>query len=69
MPHNLSREQSDALEAMIDGASLRAVVAALADIALDKAEHIRTNWQDGATAGPWTQASKRLDIAANALEV
>jgi hypothetical protein len=61
---NLSRERMEELESIIDSASLADVVEALAEIAREKAEHIRSTWQDAATAKPWDSAAKRLDAVA-----
>lgn len=59
----LDQERKDTLEALIDATSLRAVVAAIAEIARDKAEHIRTNWQDNITAQAWDMSANRLEQA------
>ena len=59
----LDQEQKNTLEALIDETSLRAVVAAIAEIARDKAEHIRTNWQDNITAQAWDMSASRLEQA------
>lgn len=59
----LDQEQKDALEALIDTTSLRAVVAAIAEIARTKAEHIQTNWQDNITAQAWDMSASRLEQA------
>lgn len=52
------------LEALVDRCGLDKVVTALAEICWGKAEHLRSNWQDRATARLWDQAGKRLDSAA-----
>ncbi len=57
----LSQVERDQLEALVDAASLSDVVEALGRIAAEKAEHIRTTWQDTYTARPWQKASDRLD--------
>ena len=59
----LDQERKDTLEALIDATSLRAVVAAIAEIARNKAEHIRTNWQDNITAQAWDMSASRLEQA------
>lgn len=48
------------LEAMVDRNGLRLVLDLLAEVCHDKAEHIRTNWQDKHTAAAWTQAAVRV---------
>ncbi len=54
------------IEMLIDNCTLSAVLDMLADICLDKAEHIVTNWQDKPTASHWVSAAKDLqDLARN----
>jgi hypothetical protein len=48
------------LESLIDSTSLREVLDAIADICAEKADHIRCNWQDEATARPWADCGQRL---------
>lgn len=60
-PRPLSPEQARALEALIDGATLADVIDTLATIAREKAEHIRQNWQDAATARVWDHAARRIE--------
>lgn len=52
------------LEALIDRHGLTHVVNTLAVICLDKAEHIRSNWQDECTADAWEADGVTLDKAA-----
>ncbi len=49
------------LEVYIDKTSLSNVLDELADICNEKAEHIRTNWQDGLLAKEWEKAAKALE--------
>lgn len=51
----------DDLEAFVDKWGLKGTVSALAEIALAKAEHIRTNWQDEGLAELWDHDGKKLD--------
>lgn len=55
--HTLDTEQ---LERVIDVHGLCHVLTALECICGEKAEHIRANWQDRATARPWDTLSRRL---------
>lgn len=55
----------DQLESLIDSKSLQAVLSAIAEICAEKAEHIRTNWQDNATARVWDQGAKRIATLAD----
>jgi hypothetical protein len=48
------------LEELVDKHGLRAVVDALAGVCADKAEHVRTNWQDQALARAWDKAGLAL---------
>lgn len=59
----LTAAQRIDLESMIDDTSLASVVVALAEIAREKAEHIRANWQDAATARTWDSDAARLERA------
>ena len=49
------------LEAMLDGGhSIADVLSMLAEVCDEKAEHVRTNWQDKVLAREWTRASTKL---------
>lgn len=50
---DLTYEERDALESLIDSTSVVAVMQALSEICGEKAEHIRTNWQDAKLAREW----------------
>jgi hypothetical protein len=52
------------LEALIDRHGLTHVVNTLAVLCTEKAEHLRTNWQDSVTAKAWDADGKTLDKAA-----
>lgn len=56
----LGPEEMAALEALIDGASLKAVLMGLEEIAIEKAEHIGTSWQDAITARVWSHAAREI---------
>jgi hypothetical protein len=57
------RELLVTFEGAIDSHGLANVIDALAEICAEKADHIRENWQDGQTAGPWSRMSERLRAA------
>jgi hypothetical protein len=59
----LNRERKDLLERMIDESSWAGVLESLAEIAHEKAEHIRSTWQDDAMAAQWDQAGKAVTRA------
>lgn len=48
------------IEQMIDRHGLPSILGALSAICSDKAEHIRTNWQDENTAKLWDSANRDL---------
>jgi hypothetical protein len=52
----MSDRYNDELEEMVDAVGLAKVLDMLSDIAYEKAEHIRANWQDRDTACVWRKA-------------
>jgi hypothetical protein len=60
---------ADALESAIDRLGLGNVIAVLADICYQKAQHIQSNWQDESLARQWVREGKRLDRVAAKVEV
>lgn len=54
----------EALELLVDASTVSDVVLALARMCNEKAEHIRCNWQDEATAKAWDHVESILDAAA-----
>lgn len=62
----ITPSDSEELESMIDRCGLAETLNGLANICLNKAEHIITNWQDRQTASHWTSAATDLqDLARN----
>lgn len=59
----------EVLEATVDRYSLSEILAILADIAHDKAEHIEVNWQDLATAEEWIKANNKISEIINEINV
>lgn len=58
----LGQIDKDMIEALIDEHSLSDVVQALAEICREKAEHIRTNWQDDtALVRAWARVASKID--------
>lgn len=57
-----STELAD-LEQMIDSHGLAAVLGGLAQICGEKADHVRSDWQDATLARLWAEAAKRIDSA------
>lgn len=58
------REQQEALERMIDSGSLAGLLENLEAVCHEKAEHLRSNWQDEPTAKAWERVALRIDRAA-----
>lgn len=63
-PHEI-----DMLEALVDKYNLDSVIGKLSEICFEKAEHIRTNWQDAPTARKWVQAANHLVITSMHLKI
>lgn len=59
----------EAVEQLVDSASLAKVVDALSCMCSEKEEHILTNWQDRATARPWARAATALQRLAHKLDI
>jgi hypothetical protein len=55
------RELFDAVEYLVDGESLSSVLEQLSAVCAEKAEAIRSNWQDAVLAKQWDAASRLLD--------
>ncbi len=62
MPRELTDAEKVMLEQMVDSTSLAHVTETLGLIAAEKAEHIRSTWQDMTTARVWQNAGNRLDV-------
>jgi len=66
MPNSLQfHNDQSALEDMVDRWSVGAILNMLETICYEKAEHLRSNWQDEASAKSWTLAGYRLDRCYN----
>lgn len=55
------QQTSEQLEKLIDRFTLPQIVAHLANICREKAQHIRENWQDERTAKVWDKNAKQLE--------
>jgi hypothetical protein len=51
---------ADQLEALIDKYGLQHILTGLELVCGEKADHIRSNWQDNATARSWDAKSRQL---------
>lgn len=65
----LQAERVEALEALVDSEGLEDVLIALHLVCLEKAEHLRCNWQDEATAKAWERAADAVRKASEAKAV
>jgi hypothetical protein len=65
----LNTKVEDQIERIIDQASLRQVLEAVAYVCWEKAEHIRSNWQDEHLARDWDAAGKVVDTASRRASV
>lgn len=57
----INGDEAGDLEALIDRHGLADVLATIVDICLEKAEHIRTNWEDQRLAQRWEKVAKKLE--------
>jgi len=57
----LSKDTHETLETLIDQASVKDVLQAIAFIIETKAEHIAANWQDEQTANVWLTEAHHLE--------
>ena len=60
----MTNDEVVALETMIDRMSLQTVLEHLMTICGEKAEHVRTNWQDEGLAQDWEKAGLQIDAVA-----
>jgi hypothetical protein len=57
------------LEELMDRTSLDHVLAALTTICHEKADHVRSNWQDHSLARAWDRAAAAIDLARDGVDV
>lgn len=55
---------NDTLESLIDTHGLTHVLNAIAVVCSEKAEHLRTNWQDSAAAKDWDADAAKIEKTA-----
>ena len=53
------------LETLIDAHGVDSILESIGIVCRDKADHIRSNWQDNVLAGQWERVAKKIDDAAN----
>lgn len=54
------QEMMDQIEAMIDAHKVDGVLDIIADICQQKAEHLRSNWQDENAAKSWDRDARKI---------
>jgi RES domain-containing protein len=59
---DLTQQEKDQIEALIDCCGLSSVLMALSEICGEKAEHIAHNWQDATLAKHWATAESRIGV-------
>jgi hypothetical protein len=57
----LTNEEYDILECMVDKYSMASILSALSNICCDKVEHIATNWQDASLAKVWAKRANVIE--------
>ena len=65
----ITPQQKLTLEHLVDSTSLSDVLAALAEVCDDKAEHLLSSWQDEPAAKAWQKAASRVDECAHSVAV
>lgn len=58
MTETETREQMVQIELIVDKIGMAGVTGLLAEICSEKAEHLRSSWQDEAAARDWERAGK-----------
>ena len=69
---SVDHKAMDTLEALIDRWGLYEVTSAIGEIASGKADHLRSNWQDEASAKNWDKAAAvfmRADLALHRIQL
>lgn len=66
MTDRVMEERLGQLEGMIDTAGLAGVLDMLGQICLEKADHLRANWQDERAAQVWDQQARMLALRSDA---
>ena len=64
----MTQDITETLEAMIDKHSLLHVLTGLQLVCDEKAEHLRSNWQDTISAKVWEQDSNKITKILNQIQ-
>jgi hypothetical protein len=54
-------KDADVVEGILDRRDMKQMLEMLASISYEKAEHLRGNWQDEASAKSWEQTASKLE--------
>lgn len=65
MARNIHPSELHDLEDLVDSIGIQGVIRGLAIIAGEKAEHVRSNWQDESTGKVWDRVMNYLDRQAD----
>lgn len=60
----ITQVDKDNLEQLIDQVGLPAVLTAIGEICSEKADHLRTNWQDVNMAREWDRSARKINSVA-----
>jgi len=60
-----SAELEGSLEHLLDQSSLSDLLQALGQVCYEKADHLRSNWQDRSAASDWDSAAGRVQGCGN----
>jgi len=58
----------DRIEQVVDSWNVETVLLMLETVCYEKAEHLRTNWQDPTTAKQWERCAARIARCAHAID-
>ncbi len=61
MARNITNSEISDLEDLVDAVGILGVIDGLTTIAYSKADHLRSNWQDTATAKVWDRIGHYLE--------
>ena len=64
----MNNKLQDELESIVDASCLTAVIKMLAQVCYEKADHLRSNWQDEEAAQTWNHDADLLNSTAARLD-
>jgi hypothetical protein len=69
MSRELTAEQQLHLEALVDSVGVAAMLLAISEIAHQRSEHLRADWESKASARPWTAIAGAVGALSRSCEV